>query len=217
MIGAAGTWPLPDILRSGQCGSPPIRRWIPLVDRVGTATKRARQGRVRRRFAIAEEAGIGIGAVVEQHPRHRDGLHLARLPLEAGADANDACALGHVGGNLADDAHLELLFEFGLGRGSGGPWRMRLGRAQPSGSVYAVAQGHRPDLTLSSQTLHDRVVAALTPGATRLHPPIACTQSATPSVKCAWSWRAVVNPAMNVVEVCPGLLGRKKPLATAQS
>ena len=28
-----------------------------------------------------------------------------------------------------DDSHLELLFEFGLGRGDGGPWKRRLGEA----------------------------------------------------------------------------------------
>jgi len=75
---------------------------------------------------------LGGGRDPANQPRHPDGLRLARLLLRAGADANDAAALANVGGNVADDAHLHLLFEFGLGRGSGGPWKARLGPAQPS-------------------------------------------------------------------------------------
>jgi ankyrin repeat protein len=63
-------------------------------------------------------------------PEHPQGLPLARLLLRAGADPNDAQALYNrgLGGSFADDtAHLELLLEFGLGRGDGGPWHARLG------------------------------------------------------------------------------------------
>ena len=75
---------------------------------------------------------IGGGRDPVHQPRHHDGLRLARVLLAAGADANDARALANVGGNTDDDHQLELLFEFGLGRGGGGPWRSRLGPAQPS-------------------------------------------------------------------------------------
>ncbi|MER6943062.1 ankyrin repeat domain-containing protein [Nonomuraea sp. NPDC000554] len=63
-------------------------------------------------------------------PPHRQGLALARLLLEAGADPNDSQTLYNLGlgGSCSDDtAHLQLLLEFGLGRGEGGPWHARLG------------------------------------------------------------------------------------------
>lgn len=59
-------------------------------------------------------------------PRHPQEHALARLLLRAGADPNDAQGLYNRMFTPADD-HLELLFEFGLGRGDGGPWRRRLG------------------------------------------------------------------------------------------
>jgi ankyrin repeat protein/ketosteroid isomerase-like protein len=55
------------------------------------------------------------------------------LLLEAGADANDGQALYNQGwGESAGEAWLELLFEFGLGSGDGGPWRRRFGERQDS-------------------------------------------------------------------------------------
>jgi hypothetical protein len=64
-------------------------------------------------------------------PAHQDWLALARLLLEAGADPNDGQALYNLGGD-PDDRWLELLLEFGLGRGDGGPWRRMLGERQDS-------------------------------------------------------------------------------------
>jgi ankyrin repeat protein len=61
-------------------------------------------------------------------PRHPHSLALARLLLEAGADPNDGQALYNRMFEPGND-HLELLFEFGLGTGDGGPWRSRLGDA----------------------------------------------------------------------------------------
>jgi ankyrin repeat protein len=61
-------------------------------------------------------------------PRHPHSLELARLLLEAGADPNDGQALYNRMFEPGND-HLELLFEFGLGTGDGGPWRRRLGDA----------------------------------------------------------------------------------------
>ncbi|WP_063813576.1 ankyrin repeat domain-containing protein [Herbidospora daliensis] len=61
---------------------------------------------------------------------HPQGPALARLLLEAGADPNDAQTLYNrgLGGSFSDDvSHLELLLEFGLGAGPGGPWHRRLG------------------------------------------------------------------------------------------
>ncbi|SDP64765.1 Ankyrin repeat-containing protein [Pedococcus dokdonensis] len=64
-------------------------------------------------------------------PPHPHGPALARTLLEAGADPNDAQTL-YNRQFRRDDSHLELLFEFGLGTGDGGPWRRRLGRAAMS-------------------------------------------------------------------------------------
>ncbi len=52
---------------------------------------------------------------------HPHATVLARLLLSAGADANDAQTLYNRMFSPADD-FLEVLFEFGLGRGDGGPW-----------------------------------------------------------------------------------------------
>jgi hypothetical protein len=59
-------------------------------------------------------------------PPHPDGLALARLLLERGADPNDGQTLYNCSFGPGDD-WLELLFEFGLGRGDGGPWKRLLG------------------------------------------------------------------------------------------
>ncbi|TKK91262.1 ankyrin repeat domain-containing protein [Herbidospora galbida] len=63
-------------------------------------------------------------------PAHPHGPALARLLLEAGADPNDSQTLYNrgLGGSFSDDvSHLEVLLEFGLGTGTGGPWHRRLG------------------------------------------------------------------------------------------
>jgi ankyrin repeat protein len=62
----------------------------------------------------------------ERQPRHPRSLALARLLLEAGADPNDGQTL-YNRMFRPDNDHLELLFEYGLGRGTGGPWRARVG------------------------------------------------------------------------------------------
>ncbi len=59
-------------------------------------------------------------------PRHPHSLPLARMLLDAGADPNDSQAL-YDRMFRPDNDHLELLFEYGLGRGDGGVWRARLG------------------------------------------------------------------------------------------
>jgi ankyrin repeat protein len=63
-----------------------------------------------------------------RQPRHPHSIALARLLLQAGADPNDGQALYNRMFEPGHD-HLELLFEFGLGTGDGGPWRRRLGEA----------------------------------------------------------------------------------------
>jgi ankyrin repeat protein len=51
--------------------------------------------------------------------------------LDAGADPNDGQTLYNRMFEASDE-HLHLLFEYGLGKGDGGPWRRRLGTAQQS-------------------------------------------------------------------------------------
>ncbi len=76
--------------------------------------------------ALTGALGSGDGASV-----HRDLPALARLLLEHGADPNDDQTLFNLAGTR-DDGWLELLFEFGLGSGDGGPWRRLLGDRQAS-------------------------------------------------------------------------------------
>jgi hypothetical protein len=79
--------------------------------------------------ALTGALGSGEGA----SPAHQEELALPRLLLEAGADANDGQALYNRGwGPDPQEDWLELLFEFGLGTGDGGPWRRLLGERQDS-------------------------------------------------------------------------------------
>jgi len=74
-----------------------------------------------------------------RQPRHPHAGVLARLLLTGGADPND----GQVLYNRMfrpDNSHLELLFEFGLGRGDGGPWRRLLGDATESPAEMLARQ-----------------------------------------------------------------------------
>lgn len=68
------------------------------------------------------------------HPRWRE---LARLLLDAGADPNDAQTLYNRIFE-PDDSHLELLFEYGLGTGDGGPWRRRIPDMDPPARMLRV-------------------------------------------------------------------------------
>lgn len=71
------------------------------------------------------EAGPG------RQPRHPQGEALAELLLDRGADPNDGQTLyDRMFGR--DDSHLRVLLAHGLGTGTGGPWRRRLGERQDS-------------------------------------------------------------------------------------
>jgi ketosteroid isomerase-like protein len=88
---------------------------------------------------------LGGGGTIPKHP---EGLALARVLLQAGADANDGQALYNQGwGPDPQEDWLELLFEFGLGTGDGGPWRRLLGERQDSPrkmleDLLTAAAGH---------------------------------------------------------------------------
>jgi ankyrin repeat protein len=60
-----------------------------------------------------------------RQPRHPHWQAVSRLLLDAGANPNDAQAL-YNGMFTADDAHLALLFEYGLGTSDGGTWKARI-------------------------------------------------------------------------------------------
>ncbi|HEY2506855.1 MAG TPA: ankyrin repeat domain-containing protein [Streptosporangiaceae bacterium] len=67
-----------------------------------------------------------LGGGERAEPWHPHSLAFGRLLLEAGADPNDGQAVYNRMFGTSDD-HLVLLFEFGLGRGPGGPWHRLLG------------------------------------------------------------------------------------------
>jgi hypothetical protein len=72
-----------------------------------------------------------LGSGDDDPPAPEHGLALARLLLERGADPNDSQTLY----NEAEDSYdgwIELLLEFGLGTGDGGPWHRRLAPALES-------------------------------------------------------------------------------------
>jgi hypothetical protein len=62
-----------------------------------------------------------LGGGERAQPGHPHAIPFARLLLAAGADPDDGQALYDRMFGTRDD-HLELLFEFGLGQGPGGPW-----------------------------------------------------------------------------------------------
>ena len=73
--------------------------------------------------ALTGVFGSGEGGPAKQPPHpHQDAL--GRLLLESGADPNDAQAL-YNRMFTPSDGHMELLFEYGLGSGNGGPWHRR--------------------------------------------------------------------------------------------
>jgi ankyrin repeat protein len=90
---------------------------------------------------------FGGGEDRQNQPPHQHAYALARLLLEAGADPNDGQTLYN---RMFEDSndHLRLLFDYGLGRGDGGPWRRRLGDAQETATemladhlIWAASQG----------------------------------------------------------------------------
>lgn len=103
-------------------------------------------------------------------PPHPEELTLARLLLEAGAEANDSQTIYNRGaGDIArdDTEFLELLLDFGLGQGDGGPWRRRLGSAHQSpAEIVAEALQHAAEAGLVNRVglLLDRGADPSCPG-----------------------------------------------------
>lgn len=84
-------------------------------------------------FAFTALTGVLGGGELGpmRQPRHPHWRPLARLLLAAGADPNDGQAL-YNNMFLPANEHLELLFEYGLGRPHSGRWRTRVGDAVPA-------------------------------------------------------------------------------------
>ena len=82
-------------------------------------------------------------------PRHPDGIAFARLLLEAGANPNDTQAI-YNGTFLPDDAHLELLFEFGLGTATQARGRPASGPAPHQSRTTSSSTWSGPPDTASS-------------------------------------------------------------------
>jgi ankyrin repeat protein len=88
--------------------------------------------------ALTGVFGEGEQGPVHQ-PEHQYCDEFARLLLEAGADPNDSQTLYNrmfTGGTR----HLELLFQFGLGKGGGGVWFKRLGSQMASSAEMLQEQ-----------------------------------------------------------------------------
>ena len=71
-----------------------------------------------------------FGRGEQNPPPHQYRDQLARLLLDRGADPNDSQTMYNLGPGcwpIADASHLDILFEYGLGKGPGGPWRERIG------------------------------------------------------------------------------------------
>jgi Ankyrin repeat len=72
-----------------------------------------------------------LGYGEHRQPWHPHAMAFARLLLESGADPNDGQAL-YNRMFASNDEHLVLLFEYGLGRDTRGPWHRLLGESLES-------------------------------------------------------------------------------------
>ena len=89
-------------------------------------------------------------------PPHPRSLEFARLLLDAGADPNDAQAIYNRGPGdvVTDDTEfLELLIEYGFGRGDGGPWYRTLAPDHPTpAELIGEAMQHAAEAGLPNRT-----------------------------------------------------------------
>jgi Ankyrin repeat len=135
-------------------------------------------------------------------PRHPHWYALARLLLQEGADANDAQGL-YNRMFVAGTAHLELLLEYGLGTGDGGPWRARLGDAidPPAGLLRQqldwALRGHHVDRV---RLLADHGVDLVAPLADGRTPAEAAALAGDPDMVAFLVSRGAVAPSLPPVD-----------------
>ena len=98
-----------------------------------------------------------LGHGEHRQPWHRHAIAFARLLLQTGADPNDGQTLYNRMFGTNDD-HLALLFEYGLGRNTAGPWHRLLGEALESPAemlrvllAWAVTHDQRQRVTLLAE------------------------------------------------------------------
>jgi ankyrin repeat protein len=98
-----------------------------------------------------------LGYGEQNQPWHPHAIDFARLLLDAGADPNDGQALYNRMFGTSDD-HLVLLFEYGLGRDTNGPWYRLLGESlEPPAMMlrsllaWAVAHDQRARVALLAE------------------------------------------------------------------
>jgi ankyrin repeat protein len=95
-----------------------------------------------------------LGYGEDRRPWHPHAIPFARVLLDAGADPNDGQTLYNRMFGTNDD-HLVLLFEYGLGRDTSGPWHRLLGESLESPTdmlrsllAWAVAHDQRDRVAL---------------------------------------------------------------------
>ena len=98
-----------------------------------------------------------LGYGEHRQPWHPHAIPYARLLLEAGADPNDGQTLYNRMFGPSDD-HLELLFAYGLGRDTRGPWHRLLGESLESPAemlrsllAWAIAHDQRRRVALLAE------------------------------------------------------------------
>ena len=108
-----------------------------------------------------------LGYGEHRQPWHPHAIPYARLLLESGADPNDGQTLYNRMFGASDD-HLELLFEYGLGRDTSGPWHRLLGESLESPAemlrsllAWAIAHDQRHRVALLAEHGVD-IVSAFT-------------------------------------------------------
>lgn len=129
--GILGWTPLLYVVYSRMMPTDPARSIAKTVSVLLNAGANANDGFLWRGLVPPFTALTGaLGGGERGESRHRDGLAVARLLLDAGADPNDGQAVynnGRGSRNPVDRETLDVLIEGGLGQDRQGPWYKRFG------------------------------------------------------------------------------------------
>ncbi len=119
-----------------------------------------------------------LGHGERRRPWHPHAIAFARLLLDAGADPNDGQTLYDRMFGTRDD-HLVLLFEYGLGRDTNGPWHRLLGDGLESPATmlrtllaWAIAHDQRERVALLAANGVDVLSPFTEPRGPRRHTPV---------------------------------------------